>query len=639
MYECVLPVGHFGLPVSSYAKTKTWPGVAAWVRWNTEHAALPDYIAPLTADDLAACPEQPAGRGLAARLTYGVGVAAQTGLSMPRFTIRSGQRLASTIVEVSQAAVAQLPRLARLESMGPDTRISYAGMLDNAADSRSADVVFLFRDRAHTHGEAKVRIDNVVRGLTSVGVRRGEHVGVLMDMRPSALVAVAALNRIGAVAVLLRPGEDNHLESRLGHIGTLVADPENLTTAVQLGIPVFVLGGGSVARELPPGAVDLEQIDPDTVELPAWYRPNPGRARDLAFILFSGRGDAIRADRISNGRWATSALAASSAAALTPRDTVYSISPLHHPSGLLLSTAAPIASGARLAMATGFEPDNFWSEVRRYGVTVVPYTWTMLHALVTAPAHRHERDHPIRLFIGSGMPADLWRRVESRFGPAVVLELYASTRSDAMLGNVSDRKVGAAGRPLPGTPKVRVVAYDPDTGRPSTGDDGYARPSEIGETGLLLVAADPDNQSGNDIALRGMFTPDDAWLATGDLFRLDRDGDLWYVDSLTALIATRSGSVSPRTVENALGGLDAVDLAACYPLLDPKTGTCAGAAVTLRPGHALDSAALNKAMEALPAAAGPTSSTRLRRCRSPPGSVPPSMRTPEGPKKPRRLGD
>ena len=36
--------------------------------------------------------------------------------------------------------------------------------------------------------------------------------------------------------------------------------------------------------------------------------------------------------------------------------------------------------------------------------------------------------------------------------------------------------------------------------------------------------------STSDSPLRGLFEPDDAWLATGDLFRADEDGDLWLVD-------------------------------------------------------------------------------------------------------------
>ena len=37
-----------------------------------------------------------------------------------------------------------------------------------------------------------------------------------------------------------------------------------------------------------------------------------------------------------------------------------------------------------------------------------------------------EQDNSIRLFVGSGMPRNLWRRVNERFAPARVLEFYAS---------------------------------------------------------------------------------------------------------------------------------------------------------------------------------------------------------------------
>ena len=44
--------------------------------------------------------------------------------------------------------------------------------------------------------------------------------------------------------------------------------------------------------------------------------------------------------------------------------------------------------------------------------------------------------------------------------------------------------------------------------------------------------------------LRGVFEPDDAWLATGDLFRRDEDGDYWLVDHVAALIRTAHGYVA-----------------------------------------------------------------------------------------------
>jgi putative long chain acyl-CoA synthase len=539
IYEIALPVGHFGLPVSSHARRTTWPGVGAWVRWTAGKRKLPDYIHELSPSDLAS-DHVDAPRGHAAGLMYGTGLLAEAGLKLPATLARTGRGLASTVADLSREAAVSLPHLVRLESMTPRSRVSYAGLLDDLARSHPDQVAFLFADRAHTHGQAKQRIDSVVRGLISAGVRRGERVGVLMNTRPSALVAIAALNRIGAVAVLHRGSADLQQEVRLGKVTKIVADPEHAGIAAAV-LPTLVLGAAHEEREITDGAVDLERIDPDAVQLPDWYRPNPGRADDVAFVLFRGAGDQVRADLITNGRWATSALAATVACALTRGDTLYSTSPLHHPTGLLLASAAATASGCRLALAGGFDPHTFWSEVRRYRATVVTYTRDMLEPLVDASVRR-PRSHPIRLFVGSAMSADLWQRVTDQFGEVRVLEMYASTRSDAILGNINGRKIGSVGKPLPGTPRVCVVAME--DGRIRTRADGYAVRANPGEVGQLLVNASGKLFAGNEVPMRGLFAPNDAWVATDDLFRVDADGDFWFVGSVSDRAATSVARVT-----------------------------------------------------------------------------------------------
>ena len=109
----------------------------------------------------------------------------------------------------------------------PARRISFGLLLDEQAERAPDDVVLLFEDRAHTHTAVKDRVDNVVRGLLEIGVHQGEHVGVLMQTRPSALTVVAALNRLGAVAVLMRPDGDPGREAELGKARRIVADPQN----------------------------------------------------------------------------------------------------------------------------------------------------------------------------------------------------------------------------------------------------------------------------------------------------------------------------------------------------------------------------------------------------------------------------
>ena len=50
-----------------------------------------------------------------------------------------------------------------------------------------------------------------------------------------------------------------------------------------------------------------------------------------------------------------------------------------------------------------------------------------------------------------------------------------------------------------------------------------------------------------------MFARDDAWLATGDLFRRDADGDYWRLDSVGDVIRTAAGPVFTAPIRDALG--------------------------------------------------------------------------------------
>lgn len=602
IYETSMRAGHFGLVVGSKAATVTWPTVAAWALWRDGHGEQPGNIAPAGDGVQSQTDAVPSSE----RAAFNLNLATTVGLNMARTAVGTVVDTGKTVQSLGSQAIGQLPRLARLEQVDHNTRISMGTLLDEQASRHGDDPFFLFEGRSHTYGDAKVRIDNVVRGLISVGVRQGEHVGVLMGTRPSGLAAVAALSRLGAIAVMLRPGPDIAREVRLGEVDRIVADPENgALAAAATSVPVFVLGGGGDERDLGPTVTDMERIDPDAVRIPAWYLANPGRAEDLAFILFTGGDDKIRINHITNRRWALSAFGTASAAALSSRDTVYSVTPIHHPSGLLTSIGGAVAGGSRLALATHFDPSTFWDEVRRYGVTIVSYTWTLVRDLVEAPPDPAERHHPVRMFIGSGMPAGLWKQVMDRFAPATVLEFYASTEGSAVLVNLNGRKVGAKGRPLPGSAEVRLARYDVLGERLVEGPDGFAVECDVGETGVLLAQARRASGIMAVTPLRGLFRRNDSWIATDDLFHRDEDGDFWLDDHVPAVIHTAQGPVPSVPIEDALGQLDEVSLAAAYGVIADRVGADADAevavaAVTLSGDHELDAAKLSNALSCLP---------------------------------------
>ena len=467
----------------------------------------------------------------------------------------------------------------------------------------------LFDGRVHTYEAVDRRINNVVRGLIEVGVRQGAHVGVLMETRPSALVAIAALSRLGAVAVLMPPDADLATAARLGAVTEIIADPSSLETARGLSMRVLVLGGGeSRDLHLPDHAdvadvIDMEKIDPDAVDMPGWYRPNPGLACDLAFVAFSTVGGQLLARQITNFRWALSAFGTASAANLGHSDTVYCLTPLHHQSGLLVSLGGAVVGGARIALSRDLRPDRFVQEIRQYGVTVVSYTWAMLREVIDDPSFTLTGNHPVRLFIGSGMPTGLWKRVVDTFAPAHVVEFFATTDGQAVLANVSGAKVGCEGRPLPGGGHVELAAYDADDDLILEDDRGFVRRADTNEVGVLL--AHPRGPIDPTASVkRGVFAPADTWVSTEYLFRRDQDGDYWLVDNRSVVIRTDRGPVYASPVNDAVGVIDAVDLSVTYPV-EAGAQRVAVTALALRPGGSVAAGDLSEALSDLPVGCAP----------------------------------
>jgi putative long chain acyl-CoA synthase len=586
VWERVVRTGHFGLVVGSAAKRDSWPTIVAWTRWVEGVGAQPENLhRPAPPDG----PAPTAVEGIGADVVLG----ARAGVTGLRWAASLGKRAVVTAEALVREGIRQVPRLSQLEQLRPHTLASLGRMLDDAAEHDPDGVYFLFEDRAYTHGDAKRRADAVVRGLLSLGVRRGDPVGVLMSARPSALATVAALNRIGAVAVLLRPDGDPLTEHARFAVNRVISEPELVDAARALDVPIAVLGGAGTGRSVPADVCDLEAVDPEAVTVPVWFEANPGRARDLAFVLFTGEREAPRASRITNGRWVTSALGTASSAALRPQDTIYCVTPPSHPSGLLVALGGSIAGRARLAFGRQLEPVRVVGEARRYGATVVVYTWSMLRVLLDAGAAVPN----VRLFIGSGMPRALWLETLRTMAPARVVEFWTTAESDAVLVNLGTGAPGSAGRPLPGGARLSVVEVDLGTGEPILDESGLACRCRPGTTGLLLAETEPEvADRGLVIARRGVFTAGDAWIDTGELFCVDSDGEYWRIDRVTALVHRPVGPGSPVQARDALERSEAIVTAATYPLSGADGQPLLAAAVVPRAGVELTAAALDAAL-------------------------------------------
>jgi putative long chain acyl-CoA synthase len=581
-----IPAGHFGLVVGSRAMQTTWPTVAQWIHHREGAGPLPDAL------------REPPNESLDDEYELGdLDIDLELFFDTLIRSAKGGARRVSdalgSAADLVSAVRYQEPRLRRLAALDGDTRVSPALSLAEAAARTPDATFFMFRDRAFSYRDADGRVHTVVRGLHACGVRPGDRVAVIMGSRPSFLSVVTALNRMGAIAVVVPPEvAPESIRGALQDVSRVVADPDIAERfRAVLDREILVLGGGGKSRSLAHGLVDMEAIDPAKVELPADFAENSGRARDLSLVLLrpSDSGE-LRAVPITNHRWALSAIGAAAACTLTPDDTVFCAIPLHHPTGILVSVGAALVAGARLALVERFSAPTFAESVRRTGATVVFYAGEMLRSLLFERPSAGDRTLPVRLFAGSGMRGDLVAKLRERFGIGV-MEFYAGTTQRAILANASGEKPGALGRPLPGSSEIRVVRVDLEKRAPLRDGRGYLVSATRGEPGLLVSRATEDDPPGR--VIENAFVDGDRWFASNDVVRRDEDGDFWFVDSLAGFVSTKGGPVSTRSIEDALYALPEVELASV-------SSTEGELVARIRAREPLDAARVDEALSKLP---------------------------------------
>ena len=622
LYESTIAAGHFGLVVGSNAMNVSWPTVAEWLAFVDTGGPCPPQIhrpGQLKTSAESETAEQGSTRWGRTKLLYDLATDVIDGV---------WHRLADVSDEVGDIVDSlrwQLPRLSRLESLTPDTPISLSLALSEQAETLADAPFFLWKGKAYTYRQADRRVTQMAALLAEeLGVRRGDVVGVLMANHPDYLSVVAACSRLGAVAALLN--SDSRGVSLTQALASAAAD--FLVTDVvhmEVGAEAFattermmvVLRPGEHPSQLsltrPAGADEVlawhvgpgRELLQTAAELPDWITPDPGRAEDLALLMFtSGTTGLPKAARITNRRWATAALGAAALCRLTPHDTVYCCLPLHHSTGQLVAVGGAVIGGARLALAETFSVSGFWTSVRHVGATVVFYVGELCRYLVKAPAEPNESTHPVRLFVGNGMRTEVWNRLVERFGPVKVIEFYGSTEGNAILANVTGDKVGSVGRPIWHSGQLALLRYDIVEQRLITDEHGFAQRSAPDEPGLLVARVGgehpgeffdgyKDAVETESKLLRDVFTPGDAWFNSGDLLRSDEDGDFWFVDRVGDTYRWKGENVSTELVASVLSQAPEIALAAVYGIeLDEREGRAGMAAVQLVDGATLDGEAL-----------------------------------------------
>ena len=390
--------------------------------------------------------------------------------------------------------------------------------------------------------------------LSLKGIRPGSRVGICLDNSIETIVWMFAVAIARATFFIVgphvRPDRLRHLEADAGAAAMIVRDGTSHAAVRRCA----ERGGHAAATD-----------------------------DDLAAIVYtSGSTGTPKGVMLTHENLCAAATSITTYLANTSDDVVFSALPLSFTYGLGQVTTTFLAGGT-LVLARSFAyPQAILEIVTREHVTGLPVVPTMVTLLLQQGLAA--RRLPSLRYITNAAAAlveDKVRQLRSALPGVEIYSMYGQTecqRATFLSPALLDTHPTSVGRAIPG---ATVAVVD---------EDGHdVAPGVIGE----LAVHGPQ-------VMRGYWNQPEAtahtlrprpggsqWLFTGDLFRQDADGLLYFVERRDAMIKSRGEKVAPRAVEDVISRLPGVADVGVYGIPDDLLGQAVAAAVTLEPGASL----------------------------------------------------
>ena len=422
--------------------------------------------------------------------------------------------------------------------------------------------------------------------LQQRGVQRGERVAIFMDNTLETVVSIYAALKAGAVFMPVNPlTKQDKLayllnDARASVLLTHAALHATFSGALAHNHSVHscivagelhsahkgerLLSYASVA-----GAVG-ELVDPGCID------------QDLAAIIYtSGSTGDPKGVMLTHLNMVSAANSVSSYLGLRRDDVVLCVLPLAFDYGLY-QVLMSFKLGATVALERSFAfPVKVLEVMARERVTVLPGVPTIFSLLMGIKTLAKNDLGALRMITNTAAALSEQHILELRalFPQATLFSMYGLTeckRVTYLPPEQLDIRPTSVGR---GMPNEEVWLVD---------EAGQRLPN--GSTGELVIRGSnvmrgywekPDETAKR---LRPGPNPGEMLLYSGDIFRTDAEGYLYFVARRDDVIKSRGEKVSPREVENVLYGMQGVHEVAVVGVPDPVLGQAVKAFVALRPG-------------------------------------------------------
>ena len=479
----------------------------------------------------------------------------------------------------------------------PDDNESLAHSFEKTVEEFGNNNFIFFEDESWSYSETNKAANSLANKLVEDGVTHSDRVVLFMENRPDFIISILALNKIGAIGVLINTSLTgkplihciNSSDSKKCIVGAeLAASLEAVLDEINIKDKEDIYWVEDGDRFIcPEWALSLKPLLDDSKDENLAIT-NMVTAKDTAFYIFtSGTTGVPKAALFPNSKIIAASINISKGGyRINDSDCMYNCLPLYHSTGLMLGLCACVQVGAATFIRRKFSASAFWKEAKQFNTTAFVYVGELCRYLSFQDPSEEEKDNPISSMVGNGLRPDLWDCFRNRFNVERIVEIYGASEGNALFMNLlnKDETIGMT--------NARVALFEYDVAEDKLVKDTESKFIEVGEgqPGLLLVEIGPDaiyngytdKKASEEKVISNVFEEGDRWFNTGDLvktmdvgFSLGRT-HYQFVDRVGDTFRWKSENVSTNEVAEILNAFDQVNMANVFGVKVPQSEGRAG---------------------------------------------------------------
>ena len=468
-------------------------------------------------------------------------------------------------------------------------------LFHTSASSRPEKLAVVGQSTRLTYDRLRYEAGRLSQELRRLGARNGDRVAVWMTNSAEAAVAIWAVFEAGCVLVPLRAA--SHLRTLRPLLAS--AEPRWLIVGSELATPSAGLLGSHSAIEKVlvwrPTAERTQAADARSVrwtlaptgDSTSQSRTTPHAEPSIlaALIYTSGSTGEPKGVMLSHANMQSALKSVNAYLQIEPDDVIYSALPLSSSYGLY-QLLIGLAVGATVVLDRSFAfPARSLSLAATEQATVFAGVPTMFAWMASSPLLGQFDLSHLRILTSAAasLPVEHARRIRERLPQARLFVMYGQTeckRISYLDPADLERKPGSVGR---GMPYQEHAVVDESGRRVPAGEIG-----ELVVSGQHVMQGYWRNEAETKVKLRPIADGARDWLHTGDLFRIDEEGYLYFIGRKDDILKIGGNKVSPREIEDVLCQMPEVLEAAVVGIPDDVLGEAAKAYVVLRDGVACD---------------------------------------------------